>query len=183
MKSINKLRERRAISPVIATVILVAVAITVAVAVSYWMGSLAGQYTSFEKVEIQSGYATITSGKGWTIHLTLKNTGSATATLIEVFINDVPVTGYPVGTAATHKPHEMTSIDHCGTGVAGELHPATGTNLLEDGDLKDVIESGASSTLEIYIGKDYGLLTSGTTVNIKIHSAGGMDYIKLIKLV
>lgn len=45
MTAINKLRKRRAISPVIATVILVAVAITVAV--SYWMGSIAGQYTSF----------------------------------------------------------------------------------------------------------------------------------------
>ena len=181
MKATNNLSKRKAISPVIATVILVAVAITVAVAVSYWMGSLAGQYTSFEKVEIQSGYATITSGKGWTIHLTLKNTGSATATLCEVFINDAPVTGLPVdSTPKTTEPHEMTSIENC---VSGSNYPATGTNLLETGDLKDVIESGASSTLEVYIGKDYGSLTSGTTVNIKIHSAGGMDYIKLIRLV
>jgi hypothetical protein len=26
-------------------------------------------------------------------------------------------------------------------------------------------------------------LTSGTTVNFKIHSSGGMDYIKLVELV
>ena len=181
MTNINKLSKRRAISPVIATVILVAVAITVAVAVSYWMGSLAGQYTSFEKVEIQSGYATITSGKGWTIHLTLKNTGSATATLIGVFVNDVPVTGVPVGDVTkTTEPHEMDVIDDCLTITTYE---ATGTNLLEIDNLKDVIESGSSSTLEVYIGKDYGTLTPGTTVNIKLHSAGGMDYIKLIKLV
>ena len=51
--------QRKAISPVIATVILVAVAISVSVAVSYWMGSIAGQYTSFEKVEIQTGYAEV----------------------------------------------------------------------------------------------------------------------------
>lgn len=37
-----KLKKRRAVSPVIATVILVAVAITVAVGVSYWMSGIAG---------------------------------------------------------------------------------------------------------------------------------------------
>jgi len=57
METIDKLRERRAISPVIATVILVAVAITVAVGVSYWMSGIAGQYTAFEKVEISTGYS------------------------------------------------------------------------------------------------------------------------------
>jgi len=186
MKSQNKkLRKSRGVSPVIATVILVAVTITVAVAVSYWMSGIASQYTSFEKVEIQSGYATITSGKGWTIHLTLKNTGSETATLINVFVNDAPVTGEPVGDVTkTIEPHKMTVIDNCQTDatMGSEAYAATGTNLLAD-PRKDVIESGDSSTLEIYIGYDYGELTSGTTVNIKIHSAGGMDYIKLVQLV
>jgi hypothetical protein len=47
------------------------------------------------------------------------------------------------------------------------------------------ITSGATTAIEIYI--DAGLLgttlSSGTTVNIKVHSAGGMDYIKLVELV
>lgn len=173
MKAMNRLRKRRAISPVIATVILVAVAITVSVAVSYWMGSLAGQYTSFEKVEIQSGYATITPKEGWTIHLTLKNTGSETATLINVFVNDVPI---PTTQAAYANFEAFNDV----TGYTGMI----GTNLKLTADPPhDTIKSGASSTLEVYIGIAYGSLTSGTTVNIKIHSAGGMDYIKLIKLV
>jgi flagellin-like protein len=37
----HKKRRRRAVSPVIATVILVAIAITVSVAVAYWMGGIA----------------------------------------------------------------------------------------------------------------------------------------------
>lgn len=174
MKATNKLSKRRAISPVIATVILVAVAITVAVAVSYWMGSLAGQYTSFEKVEIQSGYATIEPNEGWIIHLTLKNTGSETATLINVFVNDVPI---PEG------DDDYISFAYfiLDTGFIDKI----GTNLMDAtaDPTHEIIESGASSTLEVYIGLDYGTLTPGTTVNIKIHSAGGMDYIKLIKLV
>jgi len=52
-----KLKNRKGLSPVIATVILVAVTITVAVAVSYWMSSIAGQYTTFEKVEIPAHYS------------------------------------------------------------------------------------------------------------------------------
>ena len=52
-----KLKNRKGLSPVIATVILVAVAITVAVSVAYWMSSIAGQYTTFEKVEIPAHYS------------------------------------------------------------------------------------------------------------------------------
>jgi hypothetical protein len=45
------------------------------------------------------------------------------------------------------------------------------------------IESGAVATVMVYIDEGWESVTSGTTVNIKIHSAGGMDYIKLITLV
>ena len=174
MKSQNTiLRRRRAVSPVIATVILVAVTITVAVAVSYWMSGIASQYTSFEKVEIQSGYATISASKGWTIHLTLKNTGSETATLIKVFINDVPV---PTG---QDNYADFNAFDVAG-GAAKEI---IGTNLNYATTPHNIIESGDSESLEVYIGINYGTLSSGTTVNIKIHSAGGMDYIRLVRLV
>jgi len=178
MESNNKIsRKSRGVSPVIATVILVAVAITVAVAVSYWMAGISSQYTSFEKVEIQSGHAT-KAAEGWTIEMTLKNTGTATATMIDVLINDVSVTG------TTIAPHEMAQLTDCLTDPL-PLYEATGTNILDPipTDLKDTIESGATQTIEVYIGIDYASLTSGTTVNIKIHSAGGMDYIKLIELV
>ena len=172
MKAINKLRERKAISPVIATVILVAVAITVAVGVSYWMSGIAGQYTSFEKIEIQSGYSDIQTSatdvfEGWIITLVMKNSGSATANLITVFVNDEPVDDYGA------------------TGILGLTDPVdgTGTNIPEIGL---AIESGkkaiiGTGDIEVYIGS--GLFSSGTTINVKIHSAGGMDYIKLVKLV
>ena len=39
----------KAISPVIATVIIVSVAIAIAVAVAFWMTGLAGAFTKFEK--------------------------------------------------------------------------------------------------------------------------------------
>jgi len=171
------IRSRRAVSPVIATVILVAVAITVAVAVAYWMGGIAGQYTKFEKVEIQSGVCT-KEGTGavgdefyWKITMKLKNTGTATATLIGVFINDVEVDVYEI-----LETSYLPGTTHDGIAVT-------------DMDETKTIESGDIAYVNIFIDypgggtDDYKKLTSGTTINIKIHSAGGMDYIKLAELV
>ena len=49
---LSTLKNRKAISPVIAIVILVAVTIMEALAVVYWMGGISSQYITFEKVEM-----------------------------------------------------------------------------------------------------------------------------------
>ena len=145
-------------SPVIATVILVAVAITVSVAVAYWMGGIAGQYTKFEKVEIQSAIVTRDAGSGnWTIQLKVKNTGTAVATMISAFVNNVEVDTYAVSLAGVN---EITTNQ----------------------TTSEAIASGESMIINVYIN-NFGYLSSGTTVNIKLHSAGGMDYIKLVELI
>ena len=139
--------------------ILVAVAITVAVAVAYWMGGIASQYTKFEKVEIQSGVCEFNQANGnWTITMKLKNTGTAAATLISVFINNVEVGTY---------------------GVTSTADLATATNMTTTTS----VTSGDAIMVKVYIGGSYSTLSSGTAVNIKIHSAGGMDYITLIELI
>ena len=155
----RKIRSRKAVSPVIATVILVAVAITVAVAVSYWMGGITSQYTKFEKVEIQSGVCTVDASGNWTVAINLKNSGTATASLISIFINDVEVDSYGVTALAGNWTTDMTN-------------PYS-------------LTSGLSGAVEIYISSSNAraTLSPGTTVNIKLHSAGGMDYIKLVELV
>jgi len=169
MNMLRKPTKRRAVSPVIATVVLVAVTITVAVAVSYWMSGIAGQYTSFEKVEIQSAICTYDKTKNyWEIEIKLKNSGTKTSTITDVFVNDV-LAG-PEGT------------DH--------YTPGTITANADDAPLPLPIESGNSGTVTVWIapglipdsGGSYITLSSGTTVNIKIHSAGGMDYIRLVQL-
>ncbi len=163
------MRERKAISPVIATVILVAVAITVAVGVSYWMSGISSQYTQFEKVEIQTGYATYdTTNSIWTVTMAIKNSGSAQATVNMVFLNDVPCADaeYKKGTGNLTATWWGTSI------------PSTGT----------VLKAGEQDTIYVYIDDpcsgvtELAGLSSGTTINVKLHSAGGMDYIKLIRL-
>jgi hypothetical protein len=88
----------------------------------------------------------------------LKNTGTATANLIGVFINDIEVNNYAGSWTDAEWNTNMTATE--------------------------AITSGATKTIEIYIDSDLPgtTLSSGTTVNIKVHSAGGMDYIKLVEL-
>jgi len=118
------------------------------------------QYTKFEKVEIQTAICTLDASGNWQIELKLKNSGSKASTLTNVFINDAEVSEY---------------------GASAPTGSAITTNL------KDVppfsIESGDIGTVKVWIGANYRKLSSGTTVNIKIHSAGGIDYIKLVQLV
>jgi len=154
----SPLQNRKAVSPVIVTVILVAIAITISVGVSYWMGGISSQYTQFEKVEIQVGYADVAVA-GWNTTLLLKNSGSAGATITHCSVNEVLVDGY-----------NATSV------VPDEVH----VSFLDTGF---TLESGESGTVNVYIsGGTVTKLTSGTSVNVKLHSSGGVEYIKLIKL-
>jgi len=186
------LKSRKAVSPVIATVILVAITITVAVAVAYWMSSIAGQYTQFEKVEIQSGYASIVAAEdpidvpedttttpttpaytipavpaGWKITIKLKNTGSAPSTITDCFINEKPMDEYPTDVITW----QYLDVIDATTQV---IEPMT--------DAGVTLESGLSVTIYINIEQAGVTFTSGTTINVKLHSAGGMDYIRLIQL-
>jgi len=81
----------RAISPVIATVIIVSVAIAIAVAVAFWMTGITGLFTRYEKLEIVSAYATAQTGGGWTVTLIVRNTGTTDVTIDEIFVNGIPL--------------------------------------------------------------------------------------------
>ncbi|MEM0375639.1 MAG: archaellin/type IV pilin N-terminal domain-containing protein [Nitrososphaerota archaeon] len=88
------MRERRkaGISPVVATVILVAVAIVIAIAVAFWASGLVGVFTRFEKIEIQAAY-----WDGTRVIVIAKNTGSSPAVVDMILVNGLPcLTGLTV---------------------------------------------------------------------------------------
>ena len=97
----------------------------------------------------------------WNITITVKNSGTATATLESVFINNIAATA--------------NTSDTPGAAV-GDLT----TNLVSS--LAYQLGSGDEQTFIIWIGRDYLTLSSGTTINLKVHSASGMDYPKLLEL-
>ena len=81
-------RSSSGISPVVATVILVAIAIVIAIAVAFWASGLVGVFTRFEKIEIKAAYVS-----GGEVILVAKNTGSAAATIDDIYVNGVPLGG------------------------------------------------------------------------------------------
>ncbi len=89
MKILRKIRKNsKALSPVVASIILIAVTVAVSIAVAAWMGALTvGFMGGSEQVEIRS--ISFASGHAY---LTIKNTGTASVSIQEVWINNVQVT-------------------------------------------------------------------------------------------
>lgn len=165
-KKSRKIRRRRAVGSVTATVLLVAIASTVTVAIAHWMGGIAGQHTQFEQIEILNIKCTKDISNPvnyfWNISLSLKNTGTRDVTLISAFINEVEVDRYGVTT----------------------FTPASDDDWVTSMSTTTYITMGNSMAVFFYIDPDKAgaTLSSGTMVNIKIYSSGGMDYPKLIQL-
>jgi flagellin-like protein len=78
-------RKKSGISPVVATVILVAVAIVIAIAVAFWASGLVGIFTRFEKLEILSAYQDPVHTNE--IKIRVRNTGSSPTSVTEVVLN------------------------------------------------------------------------------------------------
>jgi flagellin-like protein len=179
------IRNRKAVSPVIATVILVAVAITIAVAVAYWMGGISGQYTRFEKIELTSAYcdydnatqfwtATIPNDYYWEVTLDFRNTGTTEASIINAFVNNKAVSGYGNETVGTMLYHMQSyKTDTSGTEIAWEY------------DDKVVVDPGQKEKIVLVIHEDGGLeysFTSGTTIEVALHTGAGNTYMKMVTL-
>jgi flagellin-like protein len=144
---------KKGISPVIATVILVAVAITVSVSVAYWMGGISSLYTRLEKVEVVS----VVVNKGtssYKIDVYTKNTGSADATVDGIFLNGKLLTQYTT-------PTLNSTLGSAGTLVA----------------------AGDSATITVGIGSQIiPPFTAGTTIELKLHTSAGKDYPQMVTL-
>ena len=131
----------KAISPVIATVIIVAVAIAISIAVALWITGLTSSFTGVEKLEIVNAYAT-GSGGTYTVHITIKNTGTKIATIDNVFVNNTPLTALPTvasssgtvsstTTGITMYPGSQATIEFTISGSSGQtlsivIHTASG---------------------------------------------------------
>ena len=148
----------KGISPVIATVIIVAVAIAIAIAVAFWLTGIVGIFTGrVEQLEIVAARADYSNGT-YTITVIVKNSGTSPATIDGVFITPTSVA---TGAAA-----------NCSAGSSGPDINNVNTN----SDCK--VEPGGSVTVTIT-----GISgNAGQSVEVKLHSAGGKEYPKLVVL-
>jgi flagellin-like protein len=85
------IQKRRAVSPVIATVILIAVAVALGIAVAFWASGLTSSFSKYEKLGVSTQYAT-GSKPTWNVYLGGQNTGSSDASITQIQVNGVPVT-------------------------------------------------------------------------------------------
>lgn len=150
--------NRKGVSTVIATIIIVAIAIVMSIAVAYWMLGLGSSFTKYEKVEFVSAYPDQNTTY-YTITLKLRNTGSAAATVDNstIFYNG--------------KPSDASSyIGSAPICVLNGTFDATVTML-----------PGESATVVVYMLKG-SVWTNGMTVEVMIQTSGGSQYPKVVNL-
>ncbi|WP_288103547.1 archaellin/type IV pilin N-terminal domain-containing protein [Thermofilum sp.] len=153
------MQKRRGISPVIATVIIVAVTIAVAIAVAFWMTGIVGLFTGFEQLQIVS---TWDGPHG--IMIVVKNAGTSTATIDDIFINGRPSSEWGLGI----------------NGSSVNLLGINGSSV----NLPYPINPGQQVAFNLTFSKVPSgyVVNPGTSLEIKLHTAAGKDYPKLIVL-
>jgi flagellin-like protein len=89
MKKLRKIRKNaKALSPVVASIILIAVTVAVSIAVAAWMGALTVGFMGSSSLTINK----VDFGTGGAITLTIKNTGTKAVTIAQVKINNIDAT-------------------------------------------------------------------------------------------
>jgi flagellin-like protein len=157
-------RDEKGVSPVIATIILVAVAIVMAIAVAYWALGLGGTFTRYEKIEISSMYAT-KEDNYWTVYAILRNTGSAAATINMILIN-----GRAIPEDKVSAGYVQYESDGTWSNGLPSLNPGTSYKI--------------KITLDDDLARSLGgvTFTSGVSVEVTFHTAAGSDYPKVVIL-
>ena len=144
----------KAISPVIATVIIVAVAIAISIAVALWLTGIVGGFTTVENLQITYAYAEKLDDGRWNITLKVENKGTGTATIDEIFINN--------------RPHQQ---------ARAEVYV---NNTNKTGNITIPISAGGSEEIIIYLPSTG--FSSGQQVEVKLHTASGKEYPKMVTL-
>ncbi len=83
------IKSRKALSPVVASIILIAVTVAVSIAVAAWMGALSFNFMATEQAQVTNLQFDTTAN---TIKATFQNTGTTAITIKEVWINNVQYT-------------------------------------------------------------------------------------------
>jgi len=113
------LKSKKALSPVVAAIILIAVTVAVSIAVAAWMGSLTFTFMETEQLTITKTAFGGTDNKAITV--TVMNTGTT-----DVVINAANVAGYNVTSAVTVDSSPVTLGE--GTTTAVVINLAAGAN-------------------------------------------------------
>ncbi|MEM3051424.1 MAG: archaellin/type IV pilin N-terminal domain-containing protein [Candidatus Bathyarchaeia archaeon] len=102
------LKSKKALSPVVASIILIAVTVAVSIAVAAWMGALTTGFMATEELKITR--MTFEGNEGSrTITIIANNTGTASVTISAVYLNNEDVTD-----ATSFEPDSGTAAANSG---------------------------------------------------------------------
>jgi len=85
------LKSKKALSPVVAAIILIAVTVAVSIAVAAWMGALTFTFMSTEQLDIQGCTFSGTNSSNKIVTMSVQNTGTS----------DLTVNKYKIGVSGT----------------------------------------------------------------------------------
>ena len=108
-------RSRKALSPVVASIILIAVTVAVSIAVAAWMGALSFNFMATEQGQLTNLGFTGNNN----IAITFQNTGTTPITVNEVWVNGVKQTGVSPSVPITVDGNSQQAIVITYTVVSG----------------------------------------------------------------
>ena len=141
------LKSKKALSPVVASIILIAVTVAVSIAVAAWMGALTFSFMGTEQLTISKITWQWKTGTDSTFTISVNNTGTKDVTINQIQVN------YGT-TGITQQPTELPLILKAATSTTLEVtYPYTnGTNY----DISVVTTSGYKFTNSFSGGQDSG---------------------------
>ena len=107
------LGNRKALSPVVAAIILIAVTVAVSIAVAAWMGALTIGFMKTEELKITGvTWGPVVDGKIENVTLSFVNTGTAKLVVIEAWVGDARKAVEPEITLepGDSNTHEITGL-------------------------------------------------------------------------
>ena len=121
MNTLRKMRKNaKALSPVVASIILIAVTVAVSIAVAAWMGALVVGNMNTEEVRITNVDFATTPGSAI---LTVKNTGASNVTITDAYVgNVIAVSPELVGPGLALAPNDPAEITVQGTFAQGTAY-------------------------------------------------------------
>jgi flagellin-like protein len=133
----KKARGKKALSPVVASIILIAVTVAVSIAVAAWMGALTFGFMGSSSITITNVDFQPSGGSGLSsnyIVLTLKNTGTKQVTIGQVKVNNIIATNVTGTTTLAAGDLGKTLTINGATWVSGnpykiDLYDASGTGV------------------------------------------------------
>jgi len=129
------LKSRKALSPVVAAIILIAVTVAVSIAVAAWMGALTFTFMKTEELKVTSmTFGGTTGVANNTIILSIRNSGTSKVTVSEIRVNDVAKTPggtlvYDAGATGTITVYMGSGYWTTGNKYKVSLLSATGTTV------------------------------------------------------